>query len=171
MECGRILLVLIWCDCIRWGNVIKSTYEKRLKTWEQIINKRANFCLCAFVAFFFLVDKIQDAAVSVLNKAVGDHFISSHRVVFSLQPTKTAFNFLRVSCSKGWQLINAKKGKRDRKREKHGAAWRWAIEQLIVSWEIKTPAKERSRNSLLVISLPLRRRLAWSFFSEKEKAC
>lgn len=67
---------------------------------------------------FFLVDKIQDAAVSVLNKAVGDHFISSHRVVFSLQPTKTAFNFLRVSCSKGWQLINAKKRKkRQEKRE------------------------------------------------------
>lgn len=56
-----------------------------------------------------------------------------------------------------------------KKREREIPAWWWAIEQLIVSWEIKTPAKERSRNSLLVIGFLLRRWLAWSFFSKKKK--
>lgn len=59
--------------------------------------------------------------------------------------------------------------KKKKKKERKIPAWWWAIEQLIVSWEIKTPVKERSRNSLLVISFLLRRRLAWSFFSKKKK--
>lgn len=60
--------------------------------------------------------------------------------------------------------------KKKKKKERKIPAWWWAIEQLIVSWEIKTPVKERSRNSLLVISFLLRRRLAWSFFSKKKKS-